>query len=168
MSNTLEMQVLSRKINALDRSLRSKNLVIKGLLEWYDEMPIDIETAVRATFAKTGFENVEIDVAYRLGPQRGVERPVLVKLVKEKDAKAIFSNRARLGKGSSVFIQEDMTKEDRLAWYKLREAFKSIKENESGLKASIRKGGMVVWKHGENVGYYRYDKEKKEVVKIEN
>lgn len=101
------------RIGRLERAVRSKNVVIKGIGEEESENESSIKEKVNRIIHKIGI-NVEterdIDEIRRIGrKETGKKRPVLVKLVRESTRSEILRN-ARHLKGTTMWIDEDFPK----------------------------------------------------------
>lgn len=101
------------RIGRLERAVRSKNIVIKGIEEEENENENSIEEKVNRIIHKIGI-NVEterdIDEIRRIGrKETGKKRPTLVKLMRESTKSEILRNARRL-KGTTIWIDEDFPK----------------------------------------------------------
>lgn len=101
------------RIGRLERAVRSKNIVIKGIEEEESENENSIKEKVNRIIHKIGI-NVEterdIDEIRRIGrKETGKKRPTLVKLMRESTRSEILRN-ARHLKGTTIWIDEDFPK----------------------------------------------------------
>ena len=102
------------RIGKLERAVRSKNIVIKGIEEDESENENSIGEKVNRIIHKIGV-NVEterdIDEIRRIGrKETGKKRPILVKLMRESTRSEILRN-ARHLKGTTIWIDEDFPKD---------------------------------------------------------
>jgi hypothetical protein len=143
---TLENEVANLKLDLAraNNEIRKKNLLIEGIPEKRGETWKETELHIQELFKKLGIpENTEIDDCFRLGrPTGGKVRPILLKLTKSRDKKLIFSNCKKL-KGTKVFINEDLTKEQRVANGILRKKQKELRESNPTATINIRNGRLT-------------------------
>lgn len=153
-------------LKSVSQSLRRNNLIIKGLEQATNENQETLENSVIAVFEKVGVKRPEISSVRRLGSEGSVKRPVLVKLIRENDTKTILANKKQLG-NEKIFIQKDLTLDERLAEWRLRKYFHDLKAEDLTLRASISSQSLIVWKNGKRLNSYRYDPEKQDILKME-
>lgn len=156
------MQKLSTRVCHIDREQRNKNLIIKGLKSKENEKVADLEKAVEGVFAKLGLKKVDIDDVTRIGKRDKADRPILVKLLKQKDVRAIMTEKRKLGK-EKIYIERDLPEEDRTAAFELRKKFKEIKAKDGSLTSSIRTNTLTVWKGTTQVSKFIYKPKEKTV-----
>lgn len=160
---TVTMQKMGTRVCQIDREQRSKNLIIKGVKSKENEKPADLEKAVEGVFAKLGLKKVEIDDVIRLGKRDKADRPILVKLLRLKDMRAIMTEKKKLGK-EKIYIERDLPAEDREAAFELRKKFKELKAKDGSLTSSIRNKTLTVWKGNTRVETLIYKEKEKTVV----
>lgn len=109
-----------------------------------------------------------IDTAYRVGNKKaGINRPILIKLVRLQDKENIMRNKRTLGKASKVYINEDLTKEERMIQAALRQKGKELKRSDPAIKFTIRGKKMLIRKDGKITSSYGAD-DKIQVSQIPN
>lgn len=120
LEDTLEKE---RKLRVqLECDLRRQNLKIYGIEEQiYNESTGDNRSQVENTSEvvkkvleqRLNLQNIEVDIAYRLGPMKtksGVKqipRPILLKTKSLNDRNRIWANRRSL-KGTNIYLKEDL------------------------------------------------------------
>lgn len=156
------MQKVNSRVLRIERDQRSKNIIIKGVKSKDNEKILDLEKAVEGVFAKLGLRKIDIDDVMRLGKRDKADRPILVKLVRQKDVRAILTEKRKLGK-EKIYIERDLPDEDRLAAFELRKKFKEMKAKDGDLTSSIRNQTMIVWKNNTQVGRFVYKEKEKSV-----
>lgn len=132
----------------MEKLRRDKNVVIVGMKEEENENLESQEKAVTALFENIGVRGALVDDCRRLG--RKVEgrntRPMLVKFVRMLDKRKVLGKKKNLGR-ERIFINEDLTIEERKTEKILRDHFKGLHEGDRGLKMGIRDGKMTIWKN---------------------
>lgn len=102
------------KINSLQREIRKKNIVIKGVEETENEIEKVTYDKVISIIQKIGITinpKEDIDVVKRIGKYKNErKRPILIKLTKESTKFMILKNAKNL-KGTDIWIDEDYPKE---------------------------------------------------------
>lgn len=133
------------KINSLEREVRKKNLIIKGILDKEDEKEGETRDKVSAVIQKIGvnFDTKEdLDEVRRIGkynPQK--KRPVLIKLTKEATRVRILRN-TKVLKGTEIWIDEDYPKEVQEERRRLIPHMKEARER--GYRAQLRYNKLIV------------------------
>ena len=137
----------------LEKRDKMKNIIISGISEEekeYDEIKI---TKVRDVFKKCGVANLMIDDIFRLGkPCAGKTRPMLVKLCSMLDKRAILRGTKAL-KGTNIYINHDLTKEERNIEKTLRTKLNEIKSLNKNAKGRIDKGKLTIIANGVTSNY---------------
>jgi hypothetical protein len=143
---SLEVEVtnLKRDLQRANSELRKRNLLIEGIPEKTGEIWKDTEQHVKDLFKKIGIpENTEFDECFRIGkPIPGKVRPILLKLMKLRDKRLITSNCKHL-KGTKIYVNEDLTKEQRTMNAILRKKQKELKSTHPGATVYIRNGQLL-------------------------
>lgn len=102
------------RIDDLEREIRKKNLVIRGVEDEEGESESETRGKIATIMQKidTNIDmNREIEQIRRIGSYNGDrKRPILVKLIKENTKFALLRNARRL-KGTDVWIDEDFSRE---------------------------------------------------------
>lgn len=148
------IQKLETEQSALRKSLedekRCRNVVINGIAEEANEdMDKQIEKACKL-FEKIGVQGVIIDDVMRIGraSQGGGPRPLLVKLLRMADKKRIMKDKKKIGRAEKIYINHDLTAEQRSKEKQLRDHFKGMRTADNSLRMGISKGVMTIWKDG--------------------
>lgn len=101
------------RIESLEREIRSKNIVVKGVLDEEREKENITKEKIAEVMQKIGIcieEGKDIDDARRIGKYRNQRnRPILVKLAKSSMRSNILKNAKQL-KGTEIWIDEDFPK----------------------------------------------------------
>ncbi|KAK4876337.1 hypothetical protein RN001_012759 [Aquatica leii] len=112
----LKAQILAqeRKIINLEREVRKKNIIIKGVTNEENENENELRAKLQTIIQKIGMNigiKADTDQARRIGGyNKDKKRPIHVKLTKESTKLAILQNAKKL-KGSDIWIDQDYTKE---------------------------------------------------------
>lgn len=133
-----------RRIDVLERELRRKNIIIKGIADSDREDTDGRENAILALFKKMGIDRGAevIELAVRLGRYEETKcRPVLIKLLSEKTKKEIMMNTGKL-KGSEIWIEEDYSRKIREIRRKLVQEMKDRRNN--GEEVYLRYDRLIV------------------------
>lgn len=96
-------QRLEKAEQYLDKSKRTRNMIIFGLVEQADEVAEGQVLVVDNLFQTMGVSGVLVDDIHRVGPKGSRTRPLLVKLVRSYDKKRIFA-----GKGIKIERKENI------------------------------------------------------------
>lgn len=112
------------KLQQQKRALRKNNIIIKGL-------EINEQTVVKEAETLIGNlqDNIKIKEIGLINKQKNI---VLVKLSTWEDKKKIMTNKNKLSKSGvkNVYIEDDMTKEERSIQYELRKVAKEMKSKK--------------------------------------
>ncbi|KAK4875821.1 hypothetical protein RN001_012243 [Aquatica leii] len=96
---TKKVDEQNERIEMLEREIRGKNLIIKGIKEDINECEVVTREKVCIVIDKIGIsldKKMEIDEAKRLGkPTEGKTRPILIKLIKTSTKKKDFKQRKK-------------------------------------------------------------------------
>lgn len=134
-----------RKIEALEREARRRNLVFKGIDEDEKEEPKVTKEKVIKTVERLGIKiepEADIDETRRLGrPIIGKTRPILLKLTTGDKKIEILKNSKAL-KGTNIWIDEDYTKETQQERQQLITPLKEARRK--GHRAYLRHNKLVV------------------------
>lgn len=134
---------LRQKLRSIERKSLKYNLIVYGLAETGRNNNLDTRKQIEALF----LDKLEIDLdpydirnCYRLGQNTEKTRPILVEFLSNFTRSVILRNRTKL-KGTKIFIQEDLTFEDRQERKILVEKLKEAKEKNI---PAILKGNKLV------------------------
>jgi len=134
----------------LDKMRREKNVIVFGIKEGDKETMQQQLKEVMKVFEKIGVKDALIDDVRRLGKYVAKGKthcPLLVKFVRTVDKRAVLTNKTKLGK-EKIFINNDMSPEERRQEKALKEKFKNMKAKDKDLKMSIRNGNKRIFKDG--------------------
>jgi hypothetical protein len=127
--NLLEVKVqhLQSELDNMHSNLRKKNIIIQGIPEKKDESWKELENA--DFYLKLGItDKPDYDDCFRLGKRTtGKPRPILLKLIRQRDKTNIMSRRKQL-KGTSIFANDDNPKEVRKQLSLLRLKEKQLRQ----------------------------------------
>lgn len=146
------------RIINLEREVRKRNLVMRGILDKEGEKEGETRDKVSAVMQKIGVNfdiKEELDEVRRIGkynPQK--KRPVLIKLTREATRARILRN-TKVLKGTEIWIDEDYPKEVQEERRRLIPHMKEARER--GYRAQLRYNKLIV-----NGVIYRADEVEKE------
>lgn len=102
-----------KRIDNLEREVRKKNVVIKGVMDEEEENENKSKEKITLLLQKMGVNidmNMDIEEIRRLGNYvEGRKRPIIVKLTKERTKILILQNARNLS-GTDIWIDEDFSK----------------------------------------------------------
>lgn len=130
----LENIQLKARLSVVERKLRNKNLVFYGVQEHQNENDRDIlktvQDLIKNKLEIKDFNISEVSNAFRLGKKldNGKIRPLLIEFITYFRKKEVISKRTKL-KGSKIFINEDLTNEDRKEKNVLIKVAKEVKQH---------------------------------------
>jgi len=145
---------LERKIERKEREERRKNIVVKGLKE-EDENAKGLEKVWKKLGVEVKVEEVK---RVRAGGGRG-GGIVIVKVGSEEEKKGIMQSKRKL-RGEEVWIEEDLTWEERRVRWKIRQI--AIMEETREKRVRIGQGGL--WVEGK---WWGWDEEKGEITDMD-
>ncbi len=133
----------------VERYKREKNIVISNLQEDEVEETDDLLMKANDIFEKMGIHGIEVDDIYRLGKRKnnGKPRPLLVKLIRNYQKRSVMKEKKKL-KGEKIYINEDLTFEERKVEKTLRDKYRDFSKGSKDYRMGIRNGKMVIWKNG--------------------
>lgn len=148
---TLEDRRIQKKIvrvtdEVKDKKERERNMVIRGWREAKDkglgeEELKDPEKVANFIVGETMKVKMEIEGAEWMGLE---ERKVLVVKMKKREDKAnVMKERARL-RGTKIYLEDDLTAEERRIQGRLLEIRKKIKEKDDKMLVWVRNGRIAV------------------------
>lgn len=133
------------RISSLEREVRKKNIVMKGIIDKENEKESETNEKIREVVQKIGVDfdlKEDLDEARRIGrfnPQKN--RPILIKLTRES-TRLMILKKAKLLKGTDVWIDEDYPKE---VQEERRRLIPQMKEaREKGYRAQVRYNKLIV------------------------
>ncbi|KAK4874587.1 hypothetical protein RN001_013947 [Aquatica leii] len=143
----LKAQILEQegKIINLEREVRKKNIVIKGVTDEENENENELRAKLQTIIQKISM-NIDIkadtDQARRIGGySKDKKRPIHVKLTKESTKLAILQNAKKL-KESDIWIDQDYTKKTQ---EERRRLIPQLKEaRKKGFKAQLKFNMLIV------------------------
>jgi hypothetical protein len=143
-----QVEALKTDLEKAQSELRKKNVLIEGVPEQENERWRDTELLVDGFFQKLGLsESPLIDDCFRIGNSTpGKIRPILLKLIRFKDKKLIMENRMKL-KGTKMYVNDDLTKQQRVQNAVLRKKEKELRRDNPGAKVYSRTS-MLILKEG--------------------
>jgi hypothetical protein len=137
----LERQLHSVKmeLEKTQSELRKKNILVEGIPEKDKEKWNDTEVLIEQLFNQLGLSGSPIiDDCFRIGTYKpGKIRPILLKFVRFKDKKLVMENRNKL-KGTKIYLNDDLTKDQRIQNSILWKKEKELRRNHPGAKVYSR------------------------------
>ena len=149
------------RIQFMEKEMRKKNLIIKGVADTHKEGTKDTEEKINKIMEKMGLDvrsSKDIDVTMRIGKYREDKaRPILVKLTRECTKINILKKSATL-KGSDIWIDEDYPKDIQIERNKLLPILKEARS--SGQNAYLKYDKLII----NNELYTKADDRKSETI----
>lgn len=135
-----ELEFCKTKIQQLENKERRKNIIVRGIEEKEYERRDETEGKVQEMCKKLGLTGMKMNSVRRVGEKReGRSRPILIEMNDISEKYRIQKERYKL-KGTKVYLDEDLNREERLRAGKLWKISKE-KRNE-GMRTKIR-GGKI-------------------------
>lgn len=148
------LKQLTTKVDKLQNADRRKNVVINGLVEKNGKKWSDRDNHITELAKKLGLPHIDYDHCFRMrifSEEATRPRPLLLKLVRQRDALQLLSLRTKLH-SSNIFIDEDMTTEEIETKFHLRKFARDMKKDKPDLLFRITKkslkitvGGTTKW-----------------------
>lgn len=133
------------RIQHLEREVRKKNLIIKGIVDGEGEDENETRDKIVAVVQKIGVDidvKGDVDEVRRIGKYRPQQkRPILVKLTKESTRRTVLKNAKKL-KGTDIWIDEDYPREVQEERRRLMPRMKEAREN--GCKAIVKYNKLII------------------------
>lgn len=134
-----------KRIELLEREVRRKNLVVKGVVDEEREGETDTQEKIVSVLQKIGVGidvNNEVEEIRRIGRYEARRtRPILIKLVTFNKKQEVLKNATKL-KGSDIWINEDYPREIQ---EERRKLFPKLKQaREKGYRAHIRYNKLII------------------------
>jgi hypothetical protein len=132
---------------------KQRHLVIIGLPEQPGERTTDLHNLIMDLMKAMKIKDFDYDDVFRMGQKRpGKTRPILLKLIRTRDKWTIFNAKKLLQNGpskfSKVFINEDLSPEERKMSADLRRELKTAKSTDNSLTGTIRGPTLFIRKDG--------------------
>ncbi|OXA51476.1 hypothetical protein Fcan01_13644 [Folsomia candida] len=134
---------------------RHKAVVITGLPEATKETMATLTATLLEMTTAMGIASFDFDKAFRVGKATAGKgpRPVIVKLLRSRDKWTLFAQKKQLyasktGKFAQVYINEDMTKEERKTAGELRAKLRELRVTGPTTMGTIRKDILTTRKAG--------------------
>lgn len=132
-------------MESLEKQIRRKNLIIKGIVDEEKEEELITKEKVEAVLSKMGIKieiESETEEIRRIGKYiEGRARPVIIKLMKFNKKIEILKNSNNL-KGTEIWIDEDYPKEVQEERRQLIPIMKTAREQ--GQKAQLRYNKLII------------------------
>ncbi len=142
---TSNQEVVKKHIDKMEKLTREKNIVNIGIPEQGDDMDTNINS-VNELCDKIGIDKILVDDVYRVGKKGGTkDRPLIVKCALMVDKKRLMKASKSLRK-ESIYLNDDLSQEERIASGKLRAHFKVLKKASPDISYSFRNNVMAIWK----------------------
>lgn len=148
-------QDVAKKIVRIESSSRAKNILITGMPEG-DDSPAGSVQQVFALCDEIGVPHPIVDDAFRMGKKGAEPRRMLLKLVSMVDKKRIMAHAKALRK-KKVYLNDDLSAEERKKNGQLRAHFKTLKASRPGINFSIRNCIMMIWENNKIIERYHVE-----------
>jgi hypothetical protein len=150
------VNVLKQELETLHAKLRMKNIIIQGIPHKKDETWKDLELVLKDVFMKLKInEKLDYDECYRIGPYSSTTRPIMLKLLRQKDKKMIMANRKNL-KGTTIYINDDNPKDVRKKLAILRSRERQLRIENPTSKIFIR-NQVLIYRNGATTKHFIVD-----------
>lgn len=135
----------NKKIGEMEREIRRKNIIIKGVEDQENEKIEETNDKVKAIFETMEVNintNMDIDEIRRIGRYKtGATRPILVKFISGKKKTEILKG-AKMLKGTNIWIDEDYARDIQA---ERRQLLPQLKEaRQKGYNAKLRYNKLIV------------------------
>jgi regulator of replication initiation timing len=146
--STVEEKVNELKLENefLKKQLKARNLVIQGLPESPKEDFPALNTVVKDLFTRLDVGQPSIDEVHRLGKKGVQPRPILLKMVSTQDKFKILQAKLKIPRGENIFINEDLSLEERKAQAILRKKKREIQAQDPDITCNIKRTHLIVKK----------------------
>ena len=134
------IQKIKRKVDNLWNAASKKNIIVFGIPEAQNEAATDMEMSITELFTKIGVADVLFDDMYRIGKPGSKSRPLMIKLLRFWDKRKIIRNKL---KGTKVFINDDLGKEDKARNSILRNHLKTLQKQDKTKTGKILRNGTL-------------------------
>lgn len=131
-SNT-KNQILERKMFQSEALNRKNNIIIKGLQVESRTATQDVENMMKSNLEL----NIDIKEVVILETKRE-QKMIVVKMENMEDKKKVMKAKNKL-KGKNIYIEDDMTKEERMVQYELRKSARNIRKTGKEVKIGFQK-----------------------------
>lgn len=146
------LRKLEKKYEWRERGERRRNLLVKGVTEGERVLKEEVEKVIRRLGAEVRIEDIRKIEAGKMD-KGGL---VVIKVGSEGERREVLRNKWKL-RGENVWIEEDLTWEERKVRWKLRELVSE--QRSEGKLARLGQGGVwmeeVWWKWDEDRGELR-------------
>lgn len=146
-----EVHKLTTRLDKVQNEERKRNVIIKGLPEKPGEKWFDRDKDIGELAKKLGLNQIDYDYCFRMGPYNKDAprpRPLLLKMIRQRDALQIMATRRKLA-GSNIFIDEDLTSEERKIQFQLRQYANKMKTSKPDLVFRVSKNSLRTTSNGE-------------------
>jgi hypothetical protein len=149
-----EISNLKQRISSLEKHDKKLNVIIHGLREVEKEGVKERDDVIKQLATLLRLPAIDYADAYRVGRNiNNKPRPLIVKLIRFKDKIDILKSKRQL-KGTDVFINDDLTTDERKSNSKLQEKKSDIMRINNRAKCSIRFGKLHVESEGKHETFY--------------
>jgi DNA repair exonuclease SbcCD ATPase subunit len=149
-----ELSNLKQRVSSLEKLDKKLNVIIHGLREVEKEGVKERDDVIKELANLLRLPAIDYADAYRVGRMiNNKPRPLIVKLVRFKEKIDILKSKRHL-KGTYVFINDDLTVDERKSNSKLQEKKRDIMRSNNRAKCSIRFGKLHVESEGRHETFY--------------
>jgi len=142
-----EVQAVKTSVHQLEAAARRNNLIIQGIAENEKETHSDRHEALQKLAKRLKIDNFDYSECIRLGKNGHYSRPLLVKMLRYRDKMEVKAA-ARHLKGSKIYINDDMSPQERQADGILRKKRREIMGRDKNAKCSIKAVKLFVQASG--------------------
>jgi len=109
-----QVSVIQNRVKKLEIEDKRRNIIVLGIKEETQENWKTRAQIISDLANKLGITSIDYDEAKRIGFRKNPakDRPMLIRLVRMHDKQEIMSQRSKL-KGTKIFINDDLSAEDR-------------------------------------------------------
>lgn len=133
---------LQVKFDKLWSASKKNNVIVYGYPETPGETNENKEAIVQDLEKRIGV-TLMFDDIYRLGKPGRPSRPLMIKLMRTWDKRNLMTNRHKL-KGTKIFVNDDLDKEERLTSSTLLKKLKELMSAKPSIKGRIRQGKLYL------------------------
>ncbi|OXA45315.1 hypothetical protein Fcan01_19917 [Folsomia candida] len=147
---TDELKKVNSTLETVQRAEKRNNIIVRGIKESENENYRDRDNIVDQLCKTMKISKLDYDYAIRVGRKRpDYTRPLLVRCLRSHEKSNLMSSRKKL-KGSSIFVNHDLTHTQRQQQAALRSKKLQLEKEKPNVQCTILTGKMRV-KIGENV-----------------
>lgn len=129
----------NERVEKVERNDKKNNAIIFGIQEPEREKVEDVEKEIEKICQRMGIPTVDFDFAVRIGAaKKGVNRPILIRFVRAREKREFMEKARNALRGTNIFINNDLTMEQREAGKKLRDFRNDFISKNPALKDRVK------------------------------